>query len=93
MKIEVTEQFKNKLKRQILYIASDKPLAAKKLNRLIFKKIKEISNYPKINRKSIFFEDENIRDLVIKGYLIVYEILLDENKIVVFGFYKWEEKL
>lgn len=93
MKIEVTEQFKNKLKRQILYIALDKPLAAKKLNRLIFKKIKEISNYPKINRKSIFFEDENIRDLVIKGYLIVYEILLDENKIVVFGFYKWEEKL
>lgn len=93
MKIEVTEHFKNKLKRQILYIALDKPLAAKKLNRLIFKKIKEISNYPKLNRKSIFFDDENIRDLVIKGYLIVYEILLDENKIVVFGFYKWEEKL
>ena len=93
MKIEVIENFKNKLKRQILYIALDKPLAAKKLNRLIFKKIKEISNYPKLNRKSIFFEDENIRDLVIKGYLIVYEILLDENKIVVFGFYKWEEKL
>ncbi|KQS91483.1 type II toxin-antitoxin system RelE/ParE family toxin [Chryseobacterium sp. Leaf394] len=93
MKIEVTERFRDKVKRQMQYIALDKPLAAKKLNQLIFRKIKNISNYPKINRKSIFFEDENIRDLIVKGYLIVYEILSDEDKIVVFGFYKWEEKL
>ncbi|MGI9652026.1 type II toxin-antitoxin system RelE/ParE family toxin [Chryseobacterium sp. RLHN22] len=93
MKIEVTEQFRNKLKRQVQYIYSDKPLAAKKFNKSIFSKIRGISVNPKINRKSIFFEDENIRDLVVKGYLIVYEILPAKDKIVVFGFYKWEEKL
>ncbi|MFC7348930.1 type II toxin-antitoxin system RelE/ParE family toxin [Chryseobacterium zhengzhouense] len=93
MKIEVTEQFRNKLKRQVQYISSDKPLAAKKFNKSIFAKIRGISANPKINRKSIFFEDENIRDLVVKGYLIVYEILPAKDKIVVFGFYKWEEKL
>ena len=93
MKIEVTKQFRNKLKRQVQYISSDKPLAAKKFNKSIFAKIRGISANPKINRKSIFFEDENIRDLVVKGYLIVYEILPAKDKIVVFGFYKWEEKL
>ena len=93
MKIEITEHFRNKLKRQIQYISLDKPLAARKLNKSIFAKIKGLVTNPKINRKSIFFDDENIRDLVVKGYLIVYEILPSENKIIIFGFYKWEEKL
>lgn len=93
MKIEVTTAFINKLKRQIEYISLDKKTAARKFNQLVFRKIKEISNNPKINRKSIFFEDENIRDLIIKGYIIIYEILPVENKIVVFGFYKWEKGL
>ncbi|WP_312078607.1 type II toxin-antitoxin system RelE/ParE family toxin [Chryseobacterium sp.] len=93
MKIEITEHFKDKLKRQVKYISLDKPIAARKFNQTIFANIKKISVNPKINRKSIFFEDENIRDLVVKGYFIVYEILPDENRIVVFGFYKWEEKL
>ena len=93
MKIEITEHFRDKLKRQIQYISLHKPTAARKFNQSIFANIKKISANPKINRKSIFFEDENIRDLVVKGYLIVYEILPAENRIVVFGFYKWEEKL
>ena len=92
MKIEISEQFRDKLKRQVQSISLDKPAAARKFNQSIFANIKKISANPKINRKSIFFEDENIRDLVVKGYLVVYEILPAENRIVVFGFYKWEEK-
>lgn len=46
-----------------------------------------------MNRKSIFFVDENIRDLSVKGYIIVYEISSAGNRIVVFGFYKWEKDL
>ncbi|MGD1320646.1 type II toxin-antitoxin system RelE/ParE family toxin [Chryseobacterium sp. 2R14A] len=93
MKIEVTAYFRNKLKKQIEYISLDKSSAARKFSQLVFQKIKEIPNNPKINRKSIFFNDENIRDLVVKGYLVVYEILPFENRIVVFGFYKWEKEL
>jgi len=36
----------------------------------------------------VFFEEENIRDLVVTGYLTVYKILSDEDKTVVLGFYK-----
>ncbi|MFC4685668.1 type II toxin-antitoxin system RelE/ParE family toxin [Epilithonimonas pallida] len=93
MKIEITSSFRDKLKRQIQYISKDKPQAARKFNQLVFQEIRKLSDNPKKNRISIFFDDKNIRDLVIKGYLIVYEILPHENKIVVFGFYKWEENL
>lgn len=46
---------------------------------------------PYANRKSIFFDREDIRDLVFKGYVIVYKID-DEKKIIdVFGFTKYED--
>lgn len=89
MKIEITNNFSSKLKRQISYISKDKPEAARKFNKLILEKIKHLSKMPYQNRKSIFFDDDNTRDLIIKGYLIVYEIIPNENRIVVFAFHKW----
>ncbi len=46
---------------------------------------------PYANRKSIFFEREDIRDLVFKGYVIVYKIDEQKNVIDVFGFSKYED--
>jgi len=93
MKIEVTSGFRDKLKRQIQYISKDKPHAARKFNQLVFQEVRKLADSPRKNRKSIFFDNDNIRDLVVKGYLIVYEIVTYENKILVFGFYKWENNL
>lgn len=92
MKIEITDKFRDKLKRQIQYISSDKPFAAKKFNQSIFRNLKKINEMPYKNRKSIFFEDENIRELVLNGYLVIYEIIPEEQKIVVFGFHKWKNQ-
>ncbi len=47
---------------------------------------------PYSNRKSIFFEDVEIRDLVFKGYVIVYRINKTKELIEVFGFAKYQEK-
>lgn len=93
MKIEVTSGFRDKLKRQIQYISKDKPQAARNFNQLVFQEIRKLADNLKKNRKSIFFDNDNIRDVVVKGYLIVFEIVTYENKIVVFGFYKWENNL
>lgn len=93
MKIETTSEFRAKLNRQILYISADKPIAAKNLKKLIYSKIKNLGEMPYKNRISQFFEDENIRDLIVKGYSIIYTIEKEKNKIIVFGFYKWEETL
>lgn len=42
---------------------------------------------------SKFFDDENIRDLIVKGYCMLYKIEKDNNIIMVFGFHKWEDDL
>ena len=41
-------------------------------------------------RKSIFFDHEDIRDLVFKGYIIVYKVDDDDEIITVFGFTKYK---
>ncbi|MGC4129784.1 MAG: type II toxin-antitoxin system RelE/ParE family toxin [Bergeyella sp.] len=93
MKTELTTECRQKLKRQIQYISLDKPIAAKRFNKLVFSEIKKIKEVPFKNKKSKFFDDENIRELIIKGYSIIYEVNKSENMIVVFGFHKWEDSL
>jgi len=92
MKIKVLKSFKDKLNQQIEYIARDKPHAARKFKTELLKRITEISRMPYKNRKSIFFDRNDIRDLVYKGYIVVYKINQNENSIEIFGFTKFENK-
>jgi plasmid stabilization system protein ParE len=91
MKIKITRSFQVKLQEQIEYIAKDKPSAAHKFKNDIIDLICKISSMPYKNRKSIFFNREDIRDLTFKGYIIVYKINKAENRIEVFGFTKYQE--
>jgi hypothetical protein len=54
-------------------------------------RIKKIPEVPYSNRKSIFFDRNDIHDLIYKGYIIVYKINEVEKSIEVFGFVKWNE--
>jgi plasmid stabilization system protein ParE len=91
MKLRILKSFGDKLNDQVDYIAKDKPGAARKFKRDILKRIREIPDMPFTNRKSIFFDRENIRDLIFKGYIVVY--LVDDEKgiITVFGFTRYKE--
>ncbi|CAL68099.1 type II toxin-antitoxin system RelE/ParE family toxin [Christiangramia forsetii] len=93
MKIRILEGFSLKLALQLEYIARDKPEAARKFKNDILSLIKRIPSMPYIHRQSIYFEDENIRELIFKGYKIVYRIKIQKNLIEVFGFIKDEAKL
>lgn len=44
-------------------------------------------------KKSIYFEDETIRDYVFKGYTIVYRIHDEQQTIEIFEFIKYMESL
>jgi plasmid stabilization system protein ParE len=90
MKIKILKSFKDKLNNQIEYIARDKPHAARKFKSEILQRIKEIPRMPYKNRKSIFFSRNDIRDLIYKGYTVVYKINKKENSIEVFGFTKFQ---
>lgn len=89
MKIKISEIFYRKFIRQIDYISVDKPKAARKFRDDVLAKIKEIPSMPYKNRRSSFYEDDNIRDLIFKGYIVIYRI--NENEIDVFGFVKYTE--
>lgn len=89
MKLKISKSFRDKLNHQVEYIAKDKPAAARKFKNDILTALKEILEMPYKNRASIFFERNDIRDLVIKGYVIVYRVNDEKDTIEVFGFSKY----
>jgi len=91
MRLNILRSFKDKLNDQIEFIARDKPSAARKFKSEIIGRIKEIPQMPFKYRKSIFFDRDDIRDLIYKGYIVVYKINETDNSIEVFGFTKYEE--
>ena len=92
MKLRILKSFRDKLNKQVDYIARDKPGAARKFKSELLLRIREIPNMPFACRKSIFFNREDIRDLIFKGYIIVYKIDKDKDLITVFGFTKYKDE-
>ncbi|MCF8332176.1 MAG: type II toxin-antitoxin system RelE/ParE family toxin [Bacteroidales bacterium] len=92
MKIKITASFRDKLNKQIDYIAQDKPSAARKFKSELLSNINRLSQMPYQSRQSIFFERNDIRDFIFKGYIVVYKINKEENTIEVFGFSKMDSK-
>ena len=91
MKLRILNSFADKLNEQINFIAEDKPGAAKKFKSDILKRIREIPEMPYANRKSIFFDRDDIRDLVFKGYIVVYKVDAEKSTITIFGFTKYKD--
>ncbi len=93
MRIKISEGFRLLLSEQVLYIAEDKPKAARKFKDELIKEIRRIPTMPFSYRKSIYFEQDDIRDLIFKGYVITFRIKEEQKVIEVFGFTKYREKI
>ncbi len=93
MKIRFEEDFLSPLNEQVRYISKDKPLAAKKFKKDLLRNIKKDLKQPFHYKKSIYYDNENIRDYVFKGYTIVYYIDVKQEIISVFGFIKYKDSL
>lgn len=89
MKIIFKESFINRLENQVEYIARDSPARARKFNKELFARIRQIPLNPYQYRKSIYFDNIQIRDLIFKGYTIVFRI--NTKTIEVFGFVKFQD--
>lgn len=90
MQIILTESFLKRLGNQIDYIAKNNPGNARKFKNTLLGRLKEIPTNPYKYRKSIYFDDDQIRDLVYKGYTIVFRV---NNKVIeVFGFVKYQKE-
>ena len=74
MRIIESNKFKTQLRFIALYIKKDNPSSSVKFVKDLKIQIKNILNMPYKYRKSAYFEEENTRDMIYKGYTIVYEI-------------------
>lgn len=74
------------------YIATDSINYAIKFNRKLEKAISNIPNFPYKSRKSLYHNNENIRDYIFKGYTIPYLIDIENNQIVLLDIFKWVHK-
>ena len=83
--MKIVESRKFKLRLQIItnYIKKDKQSASVKFAKDLKKIIKDLNNSPLKYRPSIYFDDKNIRDMIFKGYTIIYKVNIQEETIVI----------
>jgi ParE toxin of type II toxin-antitoxin system, parDE len=93
MKINFTKLFISDLDKQVLYISGDKPIAAKKFKKDLIRNLKKDLKNPFHFKKSIYFDDELVRDYVFKGYTSIYQINTIENSVEIFGFIKYKNSI
>jgi hypothetical protein len=58
----------------------------------LLKEIKKIPSHPYAYRKSIYFDEHCVRDLIYRGYIVVFHINEKDDAIDVFGFVKHQQK-
>lgn len=93
MRIVRSTKYAQSLKTIITYISTDSKPRAFNFKSELDKNINNLWNMPFKFRQSIYFEDENIRDLIFKGYTVVYKV--DELKeiITIIGIKKYQKDL
>ena len=91
MRTVISKRFYQKLEKQIQFILKDKPASAVRFRNDILDEIDKIKNSTLSYKKSPYFENGDIREMIFHGYRVMFEI--QKDRIVVFGFLKWENQL
>jgi len=73
-------------------IASDSPDNARKFKKTLDEHIYNLDYMPYKFRQSYYYDNENIRDLIVQGYTIPYMIDEENQKIIVLDIFKWEDR-
>jgi len=89
MKVTTKPLFKSGLKEILTYIGLDSKTRAKQFNKALFVGINSLDNFPYKFRKSIYFNNKEIRDYGFMGYTIPYLIDEENDVIVVLDIFKW----
>ena len=87
MIIEKSPRFKDELEAIVDFIAKDSINRALTFYDELLAKINQIPENLYIHRKRLKLNDENIRELIFKGYTIPYEIDKTNNKIIILGIF------
>ncbi len=81
MQISKLRRYKNQLTIILKHIAKDKIIASENFYTNLNEAIEEIPNFPFKYKKSIYFNNDNIRDMTFKGYTIIYRVNIKKDLI------------
>ncbi len=93
MRIIRSKKYTLSLQNIITYISKDSKPRAFNFKNELDKVVNDLVNMPYKCRPSIYFTDESKRDLIFKGYTIVYKIDEPKDTITVIGIKKYQNSL
>lgn len=82
MKIVETEKFKNELRDIVLFIKKDNKNASIRFVENLRSGISDLVVFPYKYRQSVYFENHTVRDMIFRGYTIVYEVFEDRIEVL-----------
>lgn len=74
------------------YIADDSINRANGFKNQLKKLIETLEDSPYRYRQSLYYENQNVRDLIFKGYTIPYLVDKEKDLIIVLDIFKWIDK-
>ncbi len=93
MKIVRSQKYTKSLQEALRFISLDSRQRALNFKHELDEKINSLDYMPFKFRQSIYFEDKTIRDLIFKGYTIVYQITEEQKIITIVGIRNTQKKL
>lgn len=93
MILEKSKRFDEELEVIVDFIAEDSAQRALEFFDELISKIENIPSNPHIHRKRQSSNNDNIRELIFKGYTIPFYIDTEKNKIIILGIFNqnlWE---
>ncbi len=92
MQIKRDRKYTSNLFVILQYIAKDKISTSRNFKNELDEKINNLVNFPYKNRPSIYFDNENIRDMIFKGYTVTYEINIQDNTIAILDIFNQNKR-
>ena len=92
MKLEFNPLFEEALFGILMYIMQDSEQASLTFEEELFEHLDGLLLFPYKFRKSLYYDDEQIRDYIFMGYTIPYLVDEKHDVIVVLDIFKWVEK-
>ena len=89
MHIVRKKEYRDSLESILTFIARDSVYRARLFQKQLDEKIENLEFFPYKYRRSIHHDDPNVRDLIFKGYTIVYRVNIPKDRIEVVDIFKW----
>lgn len=93
MYIHYDDRFIDKYLTVYDFICEDSQNRANDFEKKLKESIIHTTHFPYKHRKSIYFNNDNIRDLIFKGYTIPFKIDEKKNMIIILSIVKYHENI